>query len=89
MKFILSILLIFILNFSYSQITVKLEGEIYKEIIDNSPKKVNLKNDVLTGKYYLDKKGNKHPVYKTRNGKLFIVAISRNGNQYKKYLKTA
>lgn len=86
MKFILTILLSFLLNFSYAQISVKLEGEMYKEVASNSPKKVSLKNDILTGKYYIDKKGTKHPVYKTRNGKLFIVVISRNGNEYKKYL---
>lgn len=86
MKFILTVLLTFLLNFTYSQISVKLEGETYKEVASNFPKKVSLKNDILTGKYYIDKKGTKHPVYKTRNGKLFIVVISRNGNEYKKYL---
>ena len=76
----------FFISYSYSQVTVKLEGEYYKETVSSSPKKVSLKNDTLTGKYYLDKKGNKLPVYRSRNGKLFIVVVSKNGNEYKKYL---
>ena len=78
----------FLFNISYSQVTVKLEGNVYKEVTSSTPKKVSLKNDKLTTNVYQDKKGKKHPVYKSRNGKLFIIIISRNGNEYKKYLNT-
>ena len=88
MKTLLSIILMFLFNISYSQVTVKLEGNVYKEVTSSTPKKVSLKNDKLTTNVYQDKKGKKHPVYKSRNGKLFIIIISRNGNEYKKYLNT-
>jgi hypothetical protein len=43
----------------------------------------------LTGKYYIDSKGIKYPVYISSNSKLFYYKISsKTGNTYKVYLKT-
>lgn len=40
-----------------------------------------------TGKTYTDTKGNVYPVWVSKNGKLFIVRISKTGNKYNQYLK--
>ena len=40
-----------------------------------------------TGKTYTDTKGNVYPVMISKNGKLFIVRISKTGNKYNQYLK--
>lgn len=40
-----------------------------------------------TGKTFVDKKGNKYPIFKSVNGKFFIERISqKTGNKYKQYL---
>lgn len=40
-----------------------------------------------TGKTYTDAKGNKYPVYISKNGKLFVIRTSAKGNKYNQYLK--
>lgn len=52
---------------------------ITKAKADTTPK--------ATGQTFTDAKGNVYPVYKSVNDKLYIIRTSRNGNQYKQYLK--
>ena len=40
-----------------------------------------------TGKFFFDSKGNKWPVFESKNGKLFALRTSKNGKEYKQYLK--
>ena len=40
-----------------------------------------------TGKTYTDTKGNTYPVMISKNGKLFVIRISKTGNKYNQYLK--
>lgn len=43
------------------------------------------KNPTMTKYFYLDKKGNKYPIYMTANGKCFIIKTSkRTGKPYRK-----
>jgi putative hemolysin len=43
---------------------------------------------VNTGKTYTLRTGEKLPVMKSVKGDLYVVRTSKNGNQYKQYLKT-
>jgi hypothetical protein len=45
-------------------------------------------HDSLTGKWYFDAKGNKHPMYKGAKGSLYIARISKAGNYYRQYFST-
>lgn len=40
-----------------------------------------------TGKMYINSKGETFPVFISAKGKYFVVITSKNGNEYKKYLK--
>lgn len=40
-----------------------------------------------TGKTFTDNKGKSYPVYVSKNGKLFVLRISKAGNEYRQYLK--
>lgn len=40
-----------------------------------------------TGKTYTTAKGEVYSVYISAKGKLFVIRTSKNGNQYKQYLK--
>lgn len=40
-----------------------------------------------TGKTYTDSKGVVYPVFESAGGKLYVIRTSKNGNQYKFYLK--
>jgi hypothetical protein len=40
-----------------------------------------------TGKTFTDTKGNVYPVLISKNGKLFYIRTSKNGNDYKVYIK--
>lgn len=40
-----------------------------------------------TGSFFVDKEGNKNPVYISIHGKLFYYRVTKNGNTYKCYLK--
>jgi hypothetical protein len=52
----------------------------------NLDKKDSVANYKTTGDVAVYK-GETCPVYISKNGKLFIFVISKNGNKYKKYLK--
>jgi uncharacterized protein YxeA len=43
--------------------------------------------DKLTGQTYTDAKGQEYKVYKSVNDKLYIIRLSKSGNEYKQYLK--
>jgi hypothetical protein len=43
--------------------------------------------DKPTGQTYTDSKGQEYKVYKSINDKLYIVRVSKSGNEYKQYLK--
>jgi hypothetical protein len=43
--------------------------------------------DKETGQSYTDNKGQEYKVYKSINDKLYIVRVSKSGNEYKQYLK--
>lgn len=43
--------------------------------------------DKPTGQTYTDTKGQEYKVYKSINDKLYIVRVSKSGNEYKQYLK--
>ena len=43
--------------------------------------------DKETGQTYTDTKGQEYKVYKSINDKLYIVRVSKAGNEYKQYLK--
>lgn len=45
------------------------------------------KSAKATGKFFFDSKGQKWPVYESKNGKLFALRTSKSGTQYKQYLK--
>ena len=53
-------------------------------VVKKSPK---ADTTINTGKTFTDTKGNVYPVYMSKNGKLFIIRISRTGNVYKQYLR--
>ena len=43
--------------------------------------------DKETGQTYTDTKGQEFKVYKSINDKLYILRISKSGNEYRQYLK--
>jgi uncharacterized protein YxeA len=47
------------------------------------------KKDTSTGKTFTDAKGNVWPVYRTSTGRLVIIRTSKDGKEYKQYLKVA
>lgn len=40
-----------------------------------------------TGKTFMDGKEQQWPVYESKGGKLYVIRVSKSGNQYKQYLK--
>ena len=51
-----------------------------------SSKTVNKVPDKTNGKFFIDSKGNKYPVYVSVNGKLYYLKTAKSGNVYKVYL---
>lgn len=86
MKTFITLLLLFIcLNVvGQKNVTVDKNGNY----VSTSVAKTETTNK-LTGKYYIDSKGIKYPVYISSNNKLFYYKVSaKSGNTYKVYLKT-
>ncbi len=58
--------------------------------IDNAGNYVELERsaqkDTATGRFYVDKDDNLYPVYRTRNGKLYALLLSKAGKTYRYYL---
>lgn len=80
--FILSLLLASSLAFSQSKIVKDANGNYVQE---SAIKKVS--EDKPTGQTLTLSNGNVFPVYESEKGKLYIKRISRNGKEYKQYLK--
>lgn len=49
-------------------------------------KSVNKVADKTNGKFFIDSKGVKYPVYVSVNGKLYYLKTAKSGNVYKVYL---
>jgi len=86
MKKILLILLVAISSIGYSQ-TVKQDASGNYVLVEKAPE--SKKSEAIsTGKTFTDAKGTKHPVYKSKTGKLFIIKTSqKTGKTYNYYLK--
>lgn len=82
-------LLVALFSFTFdvnSQTIVKDAAGNYQQIKDTTARKSEAK---LTGKYYTTLDGEKLPIYESKNGKLFVIRISRKSNKpYNFYLKT-
>lgn len=87
MKKLILLVCLILSGISYSQ-TVKQDasGNYISVKSDKSQKKSEAKE---TGKTYTDAKGEKYPVYTSKNNKLFIIKTSKKtGKTYNYYLKT-
>lgn len=70
---------------SNAQTSVKTDSTGNYIAVTKTSQKTGSKS-VATGKYFTDSKGNKFPVYKSVNNKLFYVRVSKAGNKYNVYL---
>lgn len=43
--------------------------------------------DETTGKFFVDTKGVKYPIYRSSNSKMYYLKTAKSGNIYKVYLK--
>lgn len=41
-----------------------------------------------TGKTFTDRDGKKYPVFESAKGKLYYIRTSKNGNEYRAYIRT-
>ena len=63
-------------------------GNYYSEKIVVKDTTARKTETTATSKYYIDNKGERYPVYVSKNGKLFVIRTSKNtGKQYNQYLK--
>lgn len=86
MKKLILLVFLFLGGIGYSQ-TVKQDasGNYISVKKDKAEKKSEAKE---TGKTYTDAKGDKYPVYISKNNKLFIIKTSKKtGKNYNYYLK--
>jgi hypothetical protein len=84
MKKTLILCTLFVLSFtSFSQSIKRDASGNYVQIKDTT----RGQKATLTGNTFTTSKGDVYPVFVSVNGKLFIVRTSKNGNQYKQYLK--
>ena len=71
-------------TFVYSQGEIKREGTTFVQVKSD---KVTLKNDTKTQYTYKASDGKVYPIYLSKNGKAFIVRVSKKtGREYKQYL---
>ena len=84
MKKVLTILAILFATTTHAQTKVKVDqnGNLVK--VEQTKEKTP---DKETGQTYTDNKGQEYKVYKSVNDKLYIIRTSKNGNEYKQYLK--
>ena len=61
---------------------VKREGQTFIEVKSEKTKS----EPVLTPYTYKDAKGVGYPIYMGSTGSCFIIKVSKNGNEYRKYL---
>jgi uncharacterized protein YxeA len=63
---------------------VKREGNTFVQVQSDT---VSLKNDTKTKYTYKAKDGREYPIYLSKNGKAFIVRVSKkSGKEYRQYL---
>lgn len=68
----------------FAQSEIKREGNTFTYVQSD---KVSLKNDTKTQYTYKTKDGKEYPIYLSKNGKAFIVRVSKKtGREYKQYL---
>ena len=82
-KLFLSIVLAMMAGTIFPQ-EVKREGTTFVEVAST---KVNLTNATKTKYTYKAKDGKEYPIYLSKNGKAFIVRVSKkSGKEYRQYL---
>lgn len=82
-KTLIILTLLFLGTISHAQTKVKQDEKgNFIQVRENLPEK-----DKETGQTYTDTKGQEYKVYKSKNDKLYIVRVSKGGNEYKQYLK--
>lgn len=69
-------------NSNAQTVTVDEHGNFHAK-----PREVALR-DSTTGKTFTDVKGQVHTLYKGAKGSLYYCRVSKNGNFYRKYIKT-
>ena len=68
----------------FAQSEIKREGNTFVQVQSDT---VSLKNDTKTQYTYKAKDGREYPIYLSKNGKAFIVRVSKKtGREYKQYL---
>ena len=83
-KFLALVALAFMVGAPIFAQDVKREGNTFVQVQSD---KVSLKNDTKTQYTYKDKDGKEYPIYLSKNGKAFIVRVSKkSGKEYKQYL---
>ncbi len=85
MLILFTIVFLALLNGLFAQSLVKKDTNgIYKSI----SRPDTIKSYKATNEYFIDSKGIKYPVYKTKEGKYFVLRTSKKtGKQYREYLK--
>lgn len=83
-KFLALVALAFMVGAPIFAQDVKREGNTFVQVQSD---KVSLKSDTKTQYTYKSKDGKEYPIYLSRNGKAFIVRVSKkSGKEYKQYL---
>jgi uncharacterized protein YxeA len=89
-KILTLIILLFALTLLFGSFTVFAQQRVTKDAQGNY---VIAKRDSTvnkpTGNNIIDKNGQSHPVYITKNGKLYYMRTSKSGNIYKCYIKVS
>lgn len=85
---ILLIMFALICNIVTNAQNVVRKGNVFIEQPDTTKVKKKKSSAKDTGFVYQDKKGNKYPIYVSKNGKYFIIRTAKTtGKEYPKYLK--
>ena len=83
-KLLLLVALVMLMGAPIFAQDVKRNGNTFEQVQSD---KVSLKNDTKTKYTYKAKDGKEYPIYLSRNGKAFIVRVSKkSGREYKQYL---
>ena len=83
-KLLLLVALVMLMGAPIFAQDVKRNGNTFEQVQSD---KVTLKNDTKTKYTYKAKDGKEYPIYLSRNGKAFIVRVSKkSGREYKQYL---
>jgi hypothetical protein len=83
-RLILSVVLALMVGTPIFSQDVKREGNTFVQVQSDT---VSLKNDTKTKYTYKAKDGREYPIYLSKNGKAFIVRVSKkSGKEYRQYL---